>query len=169
MKKLLTLTALTLLSATSIASTSSPYTMAVIKNSSGADEIKQGLFEQGIADITSMASELAKEDMIAAQMNLCVAYANTEDFDNANAACDKAIEISSDFKRYDSQAKRVAALALNNRAILKAKSNDYDGALEDLMLALDVKKHQAIEKNLLKVQTLQAQTAQSAKTQSDEV
>ena len=169
MKKLLTITLLSIISATSFASTDSPYTMAVIKNTNGANEIKQGLYEQGIKQINKTLSSQTEIDMVATQMNLCVAYASTEDFNNANSACDRAIELSSNYQKSSTQAKRVAALALNNRAILKAKLKDYDGAVEDLILALDVKKSRTIKNNLLKIQELQTQNVQSAQTQSSEV
>ena len=168
MKKLISMTMLSLLSTGALATLDSPYTMAVIKGSDGAEEIRQGLYKQGIADIASNTSISDYHELIAMQMNLCVAYANTYDLNNATEACDKAIDLTQKYKRQSSRARKVAALALNNRAILKVKSQDYEGALEDLMQALDVKNDAVIKRNLFKIKQMQTSTVQLSSTQSSE-
>lgn len=159
---------LSLLSTGALATLDSPYTMAVIQGSDGAEEIRQGLYKQGIADISSSTSISSSHDLIAKQMNLCVAYANTQDLSSASQACDKAIDLTQSYKRKGYQARKIAALALNNRAILKVKSQDFDGALEDLIQALDVKNDAVIKRNLSKIKELQTRTVQLSLTQSSE-
>lgn len=160
---------LSLLSTGALATLNSPYTMAVIEGTDGAEEIRDGLYQQGIEDIAKNLAASDYHELVAMQMNLCVAYANTYEISSASEACDKAIDLTQKYKRQGAQARKIAALALNNRAILKIKSQDFDGALEDLMQALDVKNDAVIKRNLLKIQQLQTQAAEVASTQSSEV
>eukprot|EP01084_Bolivina_argentea_P142397 250175_1 len=136
------------------------FKMAVVQGSDGASDIRKGNYEKGINRIVARTSNTKADEQVAMQMNLCVAYANSGQFDLANKACDEAIVLSKTFVESDSSAARFASLALNNRAIFKTKMQDFDGALQDLMEAAEVKNTSIIEGNLLKLIHQQADNIQ---------
>jgi len=161
MKKLISLTMLSLLSAVALADSTSQYKMAVIQGSNGAKEIRTGNYQKGISNIEVSASKQYKLDshqQIAQAMNLCVAYANLQQQSKAQKACNLAISLVQQIEQDSQDVKNVASLAFNNRAIFKAKMHDYDGALQDLLAAMKIKESEVIEKNLL--QLIQAQSNQ---------
>ncbi|WP_299269345.1 hypothetical protein [uncultured Psychrosphaera sp.] len=160
MKKLLTLTIASLFASSAFAETSSTFKMAVVQGTNGASDIRKGDYEKGIESIVTRTTAIEADEQVAMQMNLCVAYANSNQFELANKACDQAITLSKTFVEVDNSAARVVAIALNNRAIFKTKMQDFDGALQDLMEAAQVKSTSIVESNLLKLIHQQADNIQ---------
>lgn len=155
MKTLLTFTAVTLFTTSVIGATPTNFKMAVVQGSDGASDIRKGNYHKGIQQIVSSSIE-STDEQVEVQMNLCVAYANSGQYQLANQACDQAIELSRTAVAVNSQAQRIVALALNNRAVYKTKIQDYDGALQDLMEASEIRSSAIIEGNLLKLIQQQA-------------
>ena len=158
MKKLL-LTISLLTTSTFVCAEDNKFKMAVIKGSAGASAIKTGNFEQGLQSINKQSVTPSSPEQIAQQMNLCVAYASLYKMSEAQQACNQAIELTKESQLTSGTERNIASLALNNRAIMKAKSKDYDGALEDLLAAIKVKKSRVITDNL--IQLIQLQHEQS--------
>lgn len=160
MKKLLTLTLTTLFAFNALAESPNTFKMAVVQGSDGASDIRKGNYEKGIKNIVARADEFQADEQISMQMNLCVAYANSSQFDLADKACDEAITLSKLFIETDSTAIRLVSLALNNRAILKTKTQDFDGALQDLMEAAEINSTSIVKGNLLTLIQKQAENIQ---------
>lgn len=148
MKKL-TLSLTLLVSSFSSLAVDNNFKMAVIKGSQGATEIMSGLYLQGVESIASDTNQLDIDQRIARQMNLCVAYASLKQMQDAQKACDQAIALTENYKERSGLAKNIASLALSNRAILRTKVQDYEGALQDLMAAMEVKNSKVIKENLI--------------------
>lgn len=87
-------------------------------------------------------------------------YASSRQFEKAEKACDDAITSSKKLAETDTSATRFVSIALNNRAILRTKTQDYKGALQDLMTASEMKNIAFIESNLLKLIRDQAESIQ---------
>lgn len=149
MKKLITLTLTTLLAFNAFSESPSSFKMAVVQGSDGASDIREGNYEKGIQSIVTRADEFEADEQLAMQMNLCVAYANSSQFELANQSCDQAIALSKAFVETSDEAIRFVSLALNNRAILKTKMLDFEGALQDLMQATEINNTSIIKGNLL--------------------
>lgn len=160
MKKLLALTLTTLFATSVMAESPSTFKMAVVQGSDGATDIRKGNYEKGIDRIVTRTNKSDADEQVAMQMNLCVAYANSSQFELANKACDEAIVLSKTFVETNSSAARFVSLALNNRAIFKTKIQDFEGALQDLMEASEVKNTSIVEGNLLKLIHQQADNIQ---------
>jgi len=160
MKKLLTLTLTTLFAFNALAESSTSFKMAVVQGSDGASDIRDGYYEKGIQSIVARAHEFQADEQVSMQMNLCVAYTNSSQFELATKACDEAIALSKSFIETDSSAIRLVSLALNNRAIFKTKIQDFDGALQDLMQADQMNSTSIIKGNLLTLIQKQADNIQ---------
>lgn len=169
MKKILSITLLALLSNLALADMNSPYKMAIIEGTQGAKDIRKGSYLKGIKDISAHSQQQDDEVKVALEMNLCVAYANLNNIQQANASCDKAIYLSQQTTTQDSLTQKLMALALNNRAIYKAQLTDFDGAFKDLVAALEIKKEAIIEANLLKLIQTQATQVQFKNIQLSKV
>lgn len=156
MKKLL-LTIGLITTSMSVCADDSKFKMAVIKDSAGASSIKTGNFEQGLQSISAQDVAPNSPEQIAQKMNLCVAYASLYRMSKAEQACDQAIELTASANFSNGLERNIASLALNNRAILKAKAKDYDGALQDLLAAIKVKKSRVLTDNLIHLIQLQHQ------------
>ena len=161
MKKLLLTISLAVTSNFVCADDNSKFKMAVIKGSAGASAIKTGNFEEGLQSISEQAVTPSSPEQIAQKMNLCVAYASLYKMSEAQQACNKAIELTKNAQLTHGTERNIASLALNNRAIMKAKAKDYDGALEDLLAAIKVKKSRVITDNLIQLIQLQHEQSNS--------
>ncbi len=160
MKKLITLTLTTLFAFNAFAEAPNSFKMAVIQGSDGASDIREGNYEKGIQSIVTRDEGFEADDQLAMQMNLCVAYTNSSQFELANQSCDQAIALSKAFVETNDQALRFVSLALNNRAILKTKTQDFEGALQDLMQATEINNTSIIKGNLLTLIQKQADNIQ---------
>ena len=156
MKKLM-LTISLFASSSAIAVDDSKFKMAVIKDSTGASAIKTGDFERGLQRINNQQLPQDDSEQIARQMNLCVAYASLYQLSQAQKACDQAIQLTQKTQFNGNIERNIASLALNNRAIMKAKAHDYNGALQDLLAAIKVKKSRVITDNLIQLIQLQSE------------
>jgi tetratricopeptide (TPR) repeat protein len=151
MKKLLLLTLATLFTSNAMANSSPAFKMAVLKGSDGAAYIHEGNYEKGIESIVTSSPDAEFKEQLTKQLNLCVAYASSRQFTMAKETCDNAIVLSKNFVEVDSSASRLVSIALNNRAVLKTKTQDYKGALEDFKAAAEIKKTSFVESNLSKL------------------
>lgn len=154
MKKLL-LTISLCATSTFVCADDHKFKMAVIKDSAGANAIKTGNFEQGLQSISAQNVTPNSPEQIAQQMNLCVAYASLYKMSEAEKACDQAIELTKGSQFTNGLERNIASLALNNRAIMKAKAKDYSGALQDLLAAIKVKKSRVVTDNLIQLMQVQ--------------
>lgn len=159
MKKLISVAVMSLLSAAALADSTSQYKMAVIENSTGSQAIKSGDYQQGITYITQSNNKDIYEQ-VAQAMNLCVAYANLEQVQDAHTACDKAISLIEGLEVNSVQSKNIVSYAFNNRAIFKAKIQDFNGALHDLLTSVEINNNQVAKTNLLKLLKEQSASVQ---------
>lgn len=151
MKKLISVALLPLLSAAALADSTSQYKMAIIEDSTGSYAIKTGEYRQGVSRITQSVNQQDIYEQVARAMNLCVAYANLKQVQDAHLACDQAIALVKSINNSSGTSKDIASYAFNNRAIFKAKIQDYSGALDDLLMSMEISDNQIAQKNLLKL------------------
>ncbi len=160
MKKLISMAVMSLLSAAALADSTSQYKMAVIADSTGSQAIKSGDYQQGISYITQSSGNRDIFEQVAQTMNLCVAYANLKQVQDAHTACDKAISLIQGLELNSVQSKKIVSYAFNNRAIFKAKIQDFNGALNDLLTSVEINNNQVAKTNLLKLLKEQSASVQ---------
>lgn len=151
MKKLIPMTLLSLLSAAALADSTSQYKMAVIEDSKGSQAIQSGAYQRGILSITQTDSTKDIYQQVAEAMNLCVAYANLQQIEQAQQACDRAISLIEESDIAATQSKNIVSFAFNNRAIFKTKIKDYNGALNDLLTSMEINNNKVAKNNLIKL------------------
>lgn len=151
---------MSLLSAAALADSASQYKMAVIEDSTGSQAIRSGNYQQGITYITQSSDEKDIYEQVAQAMNLCVAYANLKQVQDAHTACDKAIALIEGLETNSVQSKNIVSYAFNNRAIFKAKIQDFNGALDDLLTSVEINNNQTAKTNLLKLLKEQSASVQ---------
>lgn len=149
MNKLIPITTLLLLSYQ--AEASSLYKMAVISDGVGSTAIKKGAYEQGITAIATTNKYKDVYQQLTDAMNLCVAHVNLWQIEAAEQVCEQAVLLTRYSDRESKQFQKIASLALNNRAILKIKNNNYQGALDDLLAAMKVNDNSVAKANLIKL------------------
>ena len=110
----------------------------------GADDIEAGNYAQGVERLLARVSvgtlsHAARTPMI---VDLCAGYTMLEDFEAAEAYCDKAV-----------QSGWSAGLALNNRGALHVAKGDYESAIRDFQAAIDAHGAERIaRRNLQRIQ-----------------
>lgn len=126
-----------LFTAFSPASFAQDYQMALVPGHAGVDLIQKGDLEEAIAHIAPCT-----DHPFAAYNNLCVAHTLAEQFDDANAMCEKAVATARHawrLGRYRNQADHYAndlAIALSNRGVMRARSGDTVAAETDFREAV---------------------------------
>ncbi len=144
----LTITAAALLATTAVAHEESPkYTMTIIKNVSYSQKVARGDYDEAIEKLT--ARKYRGRETYASKTNLCVAYTKSGDLDNAQVACNAALDQIRARKdrslkvgflpEYTASGYRAyLALALSNRGVLHAVNGDEEQARSDFMEALEL-------------------------------
>lgn len=144
-----------------------PFTMAVIIDGAHGTKVQVGNYEKAIDRITRGGSRTPRS--FADQVNLCVAYAKTNDLQKANSACEAAI---AEVRKQESRLARIRnernqelrayrsdlALALSNRGVLMAVAGDKERAKQAFLAAIDLqtKDSRIFENNLKRVDQLAA-------------
>jgi tetratricopeptide (TPR) repeat protein len=136
------------------------YKMAVVSDGTSSSAIKKGAYEQGITAINASDQYKDMYQRLTDSMNLCVAHVSLAQIEKAETACETAVLLTKHSKDESSQLQKIASLALNNRAILKIKSNNYQGALADLLDAMEVNNSSLIKTNLIKLIQKQSEKVQ---------
>lgn len=134
------------------------YKMAVVSDGARSSAIKDGAYERGI---TAIAKSNRHKDMyqrLTDSMNLCVAHVNLQQMTKAKTACEQAVLLTKYSDEDSKQLQKMASLALNNRAVLKIKNSNYQGALSDLLAAMEVNNSSVAKMNLIKL--IQKQSSQ---------
>ena len=151
MKRISSLTILLSLFALPLSAQDRNYQMAVVENSIGAKEIKSGDYAEGIDVINNAMFVEDAHLIVAAQMNLCVAYTNLGEWQLATTACDKAVDMSQSLSKQKSDRlnKRLASVALSNRGVSRIKQNKFMLAKKDLNQAHKVQENPITQTNLI--------------------
>lgn len=158
MKKLILITSLALSS--SLVQAASSYKMAVVSDGTGSSAIKQGEYKQGISAISKAGKYKDVYQQLTDAMNLCVAHVNLRQIEEAESACEQAVLLTKQTSSDTKQLQNIASLALNNRAILKIKRQNYQAALSDLLAAMAVNNNQVAQANLIKLIQKQSEKVQ---------
>ena len=134
------------------------YIMTVFSDLAHGEEILMGASGEAIAKLSRDKRSASKQ--LEDQINLCVAYAKTNQFDEAIAACDSAIDTSAKMARrikrsglYGRESVRMAAtgraIALTNRGVLHAIAGERERARELFETAVELRSNDsAAELNL---------------------
>lgn len=122
----------------------SKFTVAIIKDIAGSNDIKNGDFHTGIKSLsrTSSASKFDKS------MGLCVAYLQAKSLNRAEVACTDAITAIETHHSAGHKTKLLKALAYSNRGIVKYFQEDEYGALADLSTAVKLSDDPLIVNNI---------------------
>jgi hypothetical protein len=169
MKNILTSTKVTLLSllimtsSAAIADISSSkslsmsgFKIAVIKNSTGTEDIISGNYISGINHIKSEGETVSTFEK---SMGLCVANLKVNRLAEAELACTSAIEsipLATGFSRSSTDNrhnKYLKSLAYSNRGIVRYQSNDPLSAIEDFNTAAQLSHHTYIKNNIAVIKT----------------
>lgn len=113
------------------------YIMAVHNHVPGHKQIDAGDYDKAIA--ASLNARRSPVWKVSAETNLCVSYTATKQYDRARRACSRAIHAArSDRRRYPSlrrDSDTVLAQLYSNRGVLRAVSEDFEGAAKDFSKA----------------------------------
>ena len=172
MKNTLSTTKLTLLSlllaisTAAVADVSTPeslsmngFKIAVIKNSTGTDDIVSGNYLSGINHIKSGADTTSTFEK---SMGLCVANLKVNRLEEAELACTNAIEsisVATGFacnSKDNRHNKYLKSLAYSNRGIVRYQSNDPLSAIEDFNTAAKLSNRMYIKDNISVIKTAMA-------------
>lgn len=151
MKYLTPLALAALFVSSTVAAQSANFQMAVVENTIGAKEIKSGDYAEAIHVISTESFVEDPYLIIAAKMNLCVAYSNLKQWQLANASCDDAVLQSKRLAKTTKTRsnKQLASIALNNRAMSYVQQDKLEQASEDLKLAIRTAKTEVSKRNLI--------------------
>ena len=109
------------------------YVMAVYNHVPGHKQIDSGDYDKAIA--ASLNARRSPVWEVSAETNLCVSYTALKQYDRAWRACSKAIHAArSDRRRFPSLRRdsgTVLAQLYSNRGVLRAVSEDLEGAAKD--------------------------------------
>ncbi len=128
------------------------FVMTVYSDAAQGDKILGGSTAEAIEKLS--AKQGARSKYLQAQVNLCVAYAQTKQLDLAVEACDSAIESSAKearrierAKRFGRDSERVAntgrAIALSNRGVLHALAGERQRAEQMFEMAVALQSNEA--------------------------
>jgi hypothetical protein len=145
--KLLTRSALALVTTFSVLSTKadtepSAYAMSVLVDSSGGRAVLRGDYDRVIADLA--ASTPISGTNFAAHTSLCVAYTKSEDFSNAENACNTAVAVTKKAiegtrRGFSKRSlRRDLAMALSNRGVLRVVTGVTELAEQDFLEASEL-------------------------------
>lgn len=113
------------------------YVMAIHNHVPGHEEMDAGDYEKAIA--TSLNARRAPVWKVSAGTNLCVSYTILKQYDRAWRACSKAIQAARSDRRLYPSLRRdsgtVLAQLYANRGVLRAMSDDLEGAAKDFSKA----------------------------------
>ncbi|MGI9287029.1 MAG: hypothetical protein ACR2P1_16715 [Pseudomonadales bacterium] len=113
------------------------YVMAVHNHAPGHKQIEAGDYDKAIA--VSLNARRAPPWKVSAETNLCVSYTVLKQYDRAQRACTKAIHAARSDRRLYLSLRRdsgtVLAQLYCNRGVLKAISEDLEGAAKDFSKA----------------------------------
>ncbi len=147
---ILSLTVLSLASLATASGHASNYKTAVVADTIGASQIRNGHYQKGIQLINKQwPSTNSAAQLTASAANLCVAYTKGDDLESGLEACNRAVNLANQAIRNANDRQDLGSIALNNRGILKIKMKDYQAALEDFIAARQLKKHTFIDENIL--------------------
>lgn len=110
------------------------YVMSSIEDEAFGKEVVAGNYHQAIASLSNVSLGLGSR--FAIKSNLCVSYVMTGDADNAQAACDAAVQFASRGTaapnyRFHEATRRDKAIALSNRGVMYAITGQTDAAMRD--------------------------------------
>lgn len=157
MNKLMLIPTLALLSSPALSA--SMYKMAILSDGAISTAIKKGAYEKSISRIGKSNGDKDIYQQLTDSMNLCVAHVNLLQIEEAKAPCEQAVLLTQ-AQQASKRLNNIGSLALNNRAILKIKSNNYQGALSDLLAAVAINDNQFAKENLIKLMQKQATKVQ---------
>ena len=151
MKYLTPLALAALFVSSTVTAQSASFQMAVVEDTLGAKEIKSGDYAEAIHVISTEAFVEDPYSIIAAKMNLCVAYSNLQQWQLANASCDDAVLQSKRLAKTTQTRsyKQLASIALNNRAMSYVQQDKLEQASDDLRLAIRTAKTDISKRNLI--------------------
>ena len=121
------------------------FKIAVIKYSSGTEDIISGNYLNGINTINSEDKESSAFEK---SMGLCVANLKVNRLAKAELACTRAIEAISAITADNKHNRYLKSLAYSNRGIVRYKSNSTLSAIEDFTTALKLSKRRYIKDNV---------------------
>lgn len=113
------------------------YMMAIPANAPGIKHLRAGSYRKAI---TASRSVIAEPGWKAAAHNtMCVSYTILKDYQRARRSCAKAVKVLLATKARQRRAKRQdttsLAMAYSNRGVLRALSDDLQGAHKDFVKA----------------------------------
>lgn len=113
------------------------YMMSIQANAPGIEHLRAGDYRKAIAASRSVLAEPGWK--AAAHNNICVSYTILKDYKRANRSCAKVIKILLMAKARQRRSKRQdttsLAMAYSNRGVLKALTDDLQGADQDFIKA----------------------------------
>lgn len=118
--------------ATQAESAADLYEMLVITDQAFGEALIAGELEDAIEGITSKTQR--REEIFAAQTNLCVAYIRANQARKAKVACESAVTRSRRASRHNQ------AIALSNLGVFRAITGNTDGAMHSFRAAMRLTK-----------------------------
>jgi len=122
-----------------------PFEVAIVKNSTGSNEIMAGKFNAGINKLIHKNKTGIKYNI---DTGLCVAYLKINDLDKAELSCTAAIKTLESAKSRHSLSAFHKSISYNNRAISRYLNNDISGAIDDLKRAISIDNNRIVKKNI---------------------
>lgn len=142
--KLLALISFTIFTNTLFAHDNTHFTVAIIKHTNGSKELMAGQHQSGLKKLQEPLLPINFERA----MGVCVAQLKQDKFEQAEASCSRAIQLSHQELDNSGHANLLKAFAFNNRAIVRHYLQDKMGALDDFTSAYLLTNNQTIYKNL---------------------
>ncbi len=113
------------------------YMMAIQANAPGIEHLKTGDYRKAITASRSVIAEPGWK--AAAHNSMCVSYTILKDYQRARRACAKAVKVllATKARRRSARRQDTASLgmAYSNRGVLRALTDDLQGANEDFVKA----------------------------------
>ncbi|WP_206483627.1 hypothetical protein [Thalassotalea sp. G2M2-11] len=122
----------------------SGFTLAVVEDATGSDEIIAGDYHAGLASIASITAD----KKFAHFTSLCVAHIKTANLASAETACTDAIKAIPAKASRGRHGKLLKALAYSNRGIARYLDGENLSAFEDFSKAKSLSKHTLIVENV---------------------
>lgn len=124
------------------------FKVAVIKNTTGTEEILAGKYHSSIDVLTT---KTFANNGFEKNTGLCVAYLKSLKLDEAELACSSAINDSKKLSLRNSHLRYLKSISYSNRAVARYINNDRKGALEDISSALLIDNNSIVTANLKRI------------------
>ncbi|GLX79431.1 hypothetical protein tinsulaeT_27710 [Thalassotalea insulae] len=120
------------------------FTVAVIQDAVGSENLIAGNYHQGLTDLSSKVSS----DRFARLMGYCVAHIKTYKLAAAESSCTSAISALSSNAARGRKGKELKALAYSNRGIARFLNDDNLSAYEDFSTAKALSSNKIVIDNI---------------------